>query len=302
MVVLAVIAAVLLLACITLSLILLAYRKYLKKIERQIDFIAENDTNGEISAEMPFRSIKALSAAINRLIAAQKNYRIERNRADKVFKESITGISHDLRTPLTSAAGYVQMISSDNLPEDKRKEYIGIIGDRISSVRKMLDQLFEYARIEGGEMKLEIVTFNMNNILRDKLSLFFDDFCEKGIEPIIEIPDTPFNVDGDINAMGRVVQNIISNALRYGEGYFSVKSEADGEYCRVTFSNRTELITAEDVDKIFDRFYTSDKSRSKKSTGLGLSIAKRFVNLMGGKISSQYEGDIFSIVVEMRMK
>ena len=146
-------------------------------------------------------------------------------------------------------------------------------------VRKLLDQLFEFARIEADELVLAEEAVNLGNVLRDTLALFYNDFCSQDSEPEIQIPDDPFVVTGDTDAFKRIFSNILSNALTHGEGHFSIKAVLTDGAVNITFENRTHSITPDDLPCIFDRFYTTDVSRSRKTTGLGLSIAKRLATL-----------------------
>lgn len=285
-------------AVVILLIILVSVIVEIKNITKQISFIADNETNLEITLNMHMPSLVKLAKRINKLMVAHKAYRSEAIRTNRSFRESITSISHDLRTPLTAASGYIQMLERDGITPEKRHEYVSVITQRIVSVQKMLEQLFEFARIEADEMKYETEIFNINNVMRDTISELYDRFAVKGITPEIEIPEQPYMIKASKDMFARVLFNIINNAIIHGERSFCIKSKQVGRRYVMTFENHTDTVTAADIDHIFDRFYTTDKSRTKKSTGLGLSIAHRLVTNMGGRISASIEEDLFRITVE----
>lgn len=280
-----------------LGIALFAVRSEIRSLSEQIEFISENDTNMEVTTGSKSKSVRRLSLQINTLLKHYKSAGSEIMRQNKNFRENITSISHDLRTPLTAASGYIQMLCGD-ISDEKRREYVGVISQKISAVQKMLEQLFEFSRIEADELTFECERMNVNNLLRDVIILFFDRFQQKGIEPDISIPETPCYINGNADMLERTVSNIVSNALIHGGDDFSLKSEETNGVCRITFKNRTDTVSEQDISQVFERFYTTDKSRNKKTTGLGLSIAKKFVTKMGGKISASLDNGFFCITIE----
>lgn len=282
-------------------LYLLTYKKELKDLKKQIEFINENDTNMELTCQLQSKEIIELISSIDNLLKVHKSYKQKAKKNSSVFKETITSISHDLRTPLTSAIGYVELLNKKDVTYEKKQEYIEVIQSRITAVKKLLDQLFEYSRIEANELTVECEKINLNNILRDTISMFYNDFIKKHIEPSIEITDKAFMIYGDYDALKRVFGNIINNAIIHGDGSFSVRSfEKDNNYY-IEFTNHINSITEEDISQIFERFYTTDKSRNRKTTGLGLSIAKKLISQMGGDIRAWYKEDIFGIIINFQI-
>lgn len=276
---------------------LLTYKKELKDLKKQIEFISKNDTNMELTSQLQSEEIIELIHSVNSLLKVHKSYKQNVERNNSVFKETITNISHDLRTPLTSAIGYIQLLNKEDINNEKKQEYVEIIMSRINEVKKLLDQLFEYSRIEANELKFQWEKINLNNILRDTICIFYNDFTLKNIEPDIEITDKAFMIYGDYDALKRVFENIINNAIVHGNGSFSVRAfERDNKY-NIEFTNHTNNITEDEVSKIFERFYTTDKSRNRKTTGLGLSIAKKLVYKMNGDIKAWYVKEVLGIII-----
>lgn len=213
-----------------------------------------------------------------------------------VFRDTITSLSHDLRTPLATANGYVQLLMEQELSPEQ-KEYVEIAQERISAVKVLLDQLFEFARIEANELKLTQQRTDINSCLRDVLAMYYNDFEQKNSTPDVHIPDTPFIVWADKEAICRVFSNIIYNALIHGDSEYKITSARIEKTYQVIVSNRSETICEEDIPYLFERFYTTDQSRSKKTTGLGLAIAKKLTAKMGGRISAKLNEKNFEIQI-----
>lgn len=282
---------------IILLVILFLWNKQLLELTDQIKFIQSNQTNLQITIKVPIISFNKLINSINQLLISQRKIELELLKTNKNFKQIITGIAHDLRTPLTSASGYIQMLTKKDIEEQKRNQYLLTIQNRILSVQKLQNQLFELARIEANELELLKQKVNINNILRDTLSMFYDDFCKKNTEPIVKIPDETFVIMADKDALKRIFENIIYNSLIHGKNNYKILSIENENTYKIIFENTSNTIEQEDINYIFNRFYTTDKSRTRKTTGLGLSIAKHLVLKMNGEIKALYQNNIFQIVI-----
>lgn len=294
------VVGILILIIVILSFRLYLHRRQLTSIRKQVEFIRENETNMELSITIRHRGWNSLTISLNKFLKDIKRRKyVTRNQEDS-FKQSITSISHDLRTPLTSASGYIQMLYKDELDEQKQKEYVQIIQNRINTVNVMLNQLFEYTRLEAGVYQLDYEKLDLNGIVCDTITMFYDELKQRRIEPNIQIEEGPVWVFGDSYAWIRVIENIISNAIKYGENMIGIMLQKEGNEIYLRISNSTSAIEPKDVDYIFERFYTTDLSKMKKSTGLGLAIAKEFVIKMGGTIEAELNDDIFAINIRMK--
>lgn len=296
-----IIAIVSLLLAGIMSAFLLYYHLQIRNLARKAKMISETETNLEMTAVSTDKSINELCLSINKIIEKEKDARNKEYLLNQLFRESITNISHDIRTPITSARGYVQLLGKDELPSEKRSAYLPIVEGRILSVHNLLSQLFEYSRIESGDYLIETARINLCSVARKTMSLFYNDFEEKGIKPEIEIPDQPYYIAGDAEALNRIFQNVVSNALLHGEKRFSMSVKKTGQTCRVVITNLTDTMQKEEAEHIFDRLFTADHSGARKTTGLGLSIAKRLVEMMDGQIGSSYHAGVFQIAIEFPM-
>lgn len=275
------------------------YRRQISHVISELSSIEKEDTNYRLTSTCPIGKTEEMITSMNRVIEKHRTQENALKRENKIYKESITGISHDIRTPLTSAKGYIQMLQKEEVSEEKKREYTDVVKRRLDDVSGMLSQLFEYARIEAGELTMEPEVFLAGNVFAETLSMFYEDFIKAGFEPEVEICTNPCYVNVDKKAFVRIVENLIKNALVHGTGGYELSLNEMEKQVVIRTSNRTDSIEAGDMEYIFDRFYTTDQSRSRKTTGLGLSIVKRFAEQMGGKVEAFLEGNVFAVEVRI---
>lgn len=275
----------------------LYYRMNIKHITKQLKEIMNiKDTNELLTVVVKQRDIAQLVNQLNNLIGDIRRSRIKIKRLNRNFRQSITNISHDLRTPLTTASGYVQMLKASDLDKEQQ-EYLAIVLERQNMVKILLEQLFEYVRIESGEIIYKHIPIDAKKIFMDILVMYYDDFYKKGQEPSVHLPEKPCMVKGDEQGIKRVFSNILFNAIIHGKGEYCFEIQEVGSSYVFTFSNLSEPMTKDDLDYIFERSYTKDKSRNKKTTGLGLTIAKEITKRLNGTIYAFYNNGKFSISI-----
>lgn len=288
------------LVCIGILLVrLCCYQMQIKHLIQELQNAQLEDTNLLITSAVNIGRTPQLICELNRTL--EKNRRIKERliRENRSYRESITSISHDIRTPLTSAKGYMQLIRTDSVQvtKQKRLEYAKIVEQRLDTLSSLLDQLFLYTRIEAGELPLTIETINAGNLFAETLSMFYNDFWEKGCQPNVQLPSVPCRIEADRQAFIRIVENLIKNALVHGTDTYQMSLLQEGTHAVVRVANRTDSIDASDIAYIFDRFYTTDQSRSRKTTGLGLAIVKELASQMHADAAASLNGDLFSIEI-----
>lgn len=282
-----------------LSARLWCYRKQMQHMLEQLSLLEKEDTNLQLHSYCHIGKTEDVIEATNRVLMRYRETAGELKKVNRAYKESITSISHDIRTPLTSAKGYIQMLQNGDLSEEKKLEYTKIVEHRLDDVTGMLNQLFEYARIEAGEMELEPEVLNAGNLFAETISMFYEDFLKKGCEPEVEITQIPCYIFADRHAFIRIIENLIKNALVHGIGNYRLVLVQEANQVVLRVSNQTDSIEKQDIDRIFDRFYTTDQSRSRKTTGLGLAIVKQFAEQMGGVAEASLQENCF--MVEIRV-
>ena len=289
----------LLLWSVTQSVRLACYRKQTKHLLEQLNMACKEETNLLFTSAVSIGRTEEVISLWNQILSQYRQSKERLMRENRSYRESITSISHDIRTPLTSAKGYMQMLRMEQLPEQKRLEYVRIVEQRLDDLAKMLDQLFLYTRIEAGELPLIMEKVNASNLFAETLSMFYQDFLEKGCEPEVQITKQPCRMMADRQALVRIMENLIKNALIHGTGDYQMACYPENTDAVILVANRTDSIQAGDLESIFDRFYTTDLSRSRRTTGLGLAIVKELTHQMGGTASARLADGIFPVEIRL---
>lgn len=278
-----------------LGVYLLLLKRELRSIVRQLQFIREHDTNQKLSLRLQVKEITELAKNLNHLISQYKLEKAALAKAQQKFKEEITNLSHDLRTPVTSISGYVQMLEAEKVSPAKKAEYFGVVRGRIETLIRMLDEFFEFARIESDEYPLQLEKINASQVLVEVLALFYEDFVAKGEEPSLQIPSRPMIIQADRDALARIFQNLIKNYLNHGTGSLRIAVEEEEGGVSLRFQNQAPDLGEGEVERLFERFYTADRSRTKKTTGLGMAIVKNLANKMKGRVEAHLQDGVLTI-------
>lgn len=287
---------------VTLSLIIvlsfyLLHRREVTRLSQKLQTLLHSFTHAELTLDFSSSDITDLVNALNELLRVYHKQVYSLQKKDEAIKETITNLAHDLRTPVTAIQGYTQMLLQSPELSEEDLDAAAVINERLNVLNQLLNQLFEFARIEADEMEFSYTTFDLNAVLRSVAVSFFKSFEERKIIPALSIAEISFPFYGDEKAVTRIFENIISNALSHGKSDYHFSSYDDNENYHFSFQNFTDSINESDIDKIFNRFYTTDLSRSRKTTGLGLTIAKNLTVKMGGSISASLNNNVFEIVV-----
>lgn len=272
---------VLLLVIAVLTVKVYTLRKAAREIAEAFSARLREDTNTLIDISSRDKRMRELAEAVNRELKLLRRQRQQFVNGDRELKEAVANVSHDLRTPLTAIYGYLELLEREELPPETAR-YVAQIRSRAEALRELMEELFRYSVVASTpEVSSEPV--NLCRVLEDSLLSFYGSFSQRGIEPEVAIPEEGVWRNLDPSSLTRIFGNIISNAIKYSDGDFAVTLTPDGT---VTFANTAAALTSVDVGKLFDRFFTVDSAR--KSTGLGLSIAKLLTERMHGSIGAEY--------------
>lgn len=280
---------------IALLFYLISVLSSIHELIRQVSYIDDNNkTNMTINIGTATRSVKKLTDGINRLLVTMRTREIDTFRKDDEIKETITSMSHDIRTPLTSLKGYFDLMCESDSEEDKDR-YKKIITERIDSLSDMLEEMFLFTKINNAGYKLDMEKTGISEVFVSTLLSYYEDFENRGMTPDIEVDEDLFAL-ADEAALKRVFQNLIKNSLTHGTNTFVAKlKKIDDKKVKISIAN--DIVDGEhaDVTKVFDRFYKGDKSRHVNSSGIGLSVTKKLVLLMGGSIEAVIVDNKFCI-------
>ena len=278
------------LAVLVLLVRLFLLRRSLDEIARQLGERLTQDTNSPVFLSTRDAHARRLAAELNVHLKELRRQRQRFQQGDTELKNAITNISHDLRTPLTAIRGYLDLLAREDLPENIRR-YLGLIENRAEAMTQLTEELFRYSLANcRQELKLEAV--DLRRCLEESLVSFYAAMGQRGIVPRISLPEEPVIRTLDSSAAGRVFGNIISNALKYSDGDFSVSLDRDGT---VVFSNSAQNLDPVTTARLFHRFYTVETGQD--STGLGLSIARLLTERMGGTIRADCREERLYITV-----
>lgn len=290
--------------------------EYIRKLRRSIQQVTSGNYGVQCEVEYD-DELGSLAANINvlskTLLAKEKETEklkekeraaldIERN-AERQKNELITNVAHDLRTPLTTIVGYLELIKDDTaLSKEDVHKYSGIAYEKSIRLQEMMDDLFEFTKLDNADIKLNKSMINLSGLIMQMTDEFYPSFKDCNITPIVDLPEENIYVQGDGQLLARVFDNLISNALKYGYHNTDLKIEVSGDekYAIVKVINHGDTIASEDIPLLFNKFYRTDSSRNSKTggTGLGLAITKNIVDLHHGDISVTSDDQITTFIVK----
>ncbi len=287
-----ILAAVLILLCLVLGLRLYALDRDIRTCARQL-----RSGRTRVSMAAPNAAAEELLTAINALLALREREEGDYRRQEQAIRQQIANISHDLRTPLTSILGYLQLLEGEGLSPEERREYLSIVQGRAKALQSMIVSFYDLSRLEGGEYPLARERVDLYHVLSELVAEFYNDFERSGFDMTVELREGLPAVTADPAGVLRVFTNLIRNALEHGRERMSILLYQEGGEVVSVFANDAPGLTPEDVTHVFDRFFTADKMRTGQSTGLGLAIVKALVERMGHTVTAELEGDLFRVVV-----
>lgn len=271
------------------------YKNMVKSISSQLEDFNSRKTDKKIDMALLDKDFENLGSQINGLMESYIQENGRRIRSENELKQAIANMSHDLRTPLTSVLGYLQLLEAEDVSDEEKKDYLSIARNRTERLEILLKGFFDLSVIESPDYRLKADRVDVRRIVAATLMSFYDPLNERQVEPKITVPENSVYIMADESAVTRVVENLIANAVAYMHSDLSVTLEEKSSKVILVISNDTRNLRPEDVTYLFDRFYTADQNRSNKSTGLGLSIVKSLMLKMNGEITAVLEGDVLHI-------
>ncbi|HBJ2621251.1 TPA: HAMP domain-containing histidine kinase [Clostridium botulinum] len=279
--------------------------KYIKFLTKEVKVIKDEGfgktikVKGKDELSELCQSINDMSLELRKKIDNEKI--IEKNK-----NELITSVSHDLRTPLTSIIGYVDLLKKNEF-NDKEKfdNYIEVIDERTKSLNRLINELFEYTKLTSHDIKLNYSRLEIVSLIEQMVGEYTPIFNKENLEVVKDITDKDIFINADIEKIVRVLENLLTNAIKYSvkNSKVLIKLFEENDYVVVSVSNKAKDITENDLKNIFERFYKVDKSRKEQdSTGLGLSIVKRIVELHNGEIDVNLNEDIIEFKISLPLE
>lgn len=288
---------ILIVLVVLLSSYILFLEKEIININRKLVKRLEENTRHPINIILLNKRLNNLVCSINKALKVEENLRLKVIKDENEFKEMITNLSHDLRTPLTAIKGYQQSVKKGLLNKEEI-EKLDIAIKHTEELGRLVNNFFQYAYYSSYQGKVALERINLNNIVTECLVNSIHVFEDKNIAIEFEKSSTIF-VKANEEFLRRIIQNLIDNCLKHSIGNLKVQLLAL-DYAVVSFRNPVKDSCNIDVSKIFKRFYTGDKARNT-STGLGLSIVEILTEEMGGKVEANLVENMLEIKVKLKM-
>lgn len=314
------ICIILCLWAVLMTALYIGQRRHIRSLNKDIKEVCETGGRHRVLLKAPDKELEALLKTLNNYIEQCQEKQAEFRRKDADFKHQISNISHDLRTPLTSILGYVQLIKREYETKQETcprasdmkqeaciresqaqiKEYLEIIERKAEMLKNLISQFYDLSRLEGSEYKLQIEAVDLSVLMSQIMADEYDELEKKNFRVDVSIESGRLLALADAKAMSRVYANLIQNVLKHGKDFLSVHMYTAGNEMITEIANPAEPMNADELSHLFDRFFTTDRMRSSQNTGLGLAIAQQFVLQMDGKISAAYEDGMLKIKISMR--
>ncbi|MEC4174858.1 HAMP domain-containing sensor histidine kinase [Adlercreutzia sp. R21] len=272
--------------------VLLLYGRELRRMAAWLRMRDER-SNGRLTTEMPGPGFAAMARAVNEALDAADVERQQAAAEHRQFQRDLASLSHDIRTPLMGASGYVAL-ATDEPDAVRRAHYLEAARTRLADMEGLLNALFAYARANDPDAELDLRPVVVLPALAGVLAGQFPAFEERGWEPAVRFADEAFTVEADAEALVRMFENLVSNALRYGTSAPAIVQEGR----TVVFSNTVTDPEALDASRLFQRFYRADVARARGGAGLGLAVVSSLATAQGIEVAASLEGDVLAITLE----
>lgn len=295
-----------------LLLLVIVYRFYrvkkqinqnLSYISKKLNRIISNESAERLLLFTDEKQIRELLIEINYLLDYHQEYTAEVARVRTSMNRMLTNVSHDLKTPLTVILGYIETIQHNKeITPEERASLLSTVHEKVIEVANLMNKFFDLAKLESDDWQLEMSKIHINEVCRKTIIGYYDTLTSKGFDVLIDIPKESIFLYADADAITRVLENLLSNAIRYGKDgkVVGLTLRQDSEYVFIEILDRGKGIKEPETNQLFERLYTLDDSRSSSAegSGLGLTIAKRLTERMNGHIefsSVPFKQTVFTI-------
>ena len=261
----------------------------LRQISQKLSEILEHDTDEKVMMFTDNKALQELCAQINRLLLDRQKIKADYRKKEISYKKMLSNISHDIKTPLTVILGYLEMMRlADGENEELRK-----VEAKANQVMELINQFFTLAKLEAGDMDIAVGKINISKLCRESMLGYYDILQGRDFTVELSIPEKDIFAQGEVRAVDRILNNLISNAVRYGSDgkYIGLALREDERYVYIDITDKGKGIEKAFARNVFDRLYTLEDSRNREiqGNGLGLTIAKNLAMQLGGDILLESE-------------
>lgn len=279
--------------------------RYLGRISDAVQSISQGNLNTEVDVTGD-DEFSAMAANLNKMSSDIRKLMDKEREAERTKNELITNVAHDLRTPLTSIIGYLELLAGNTqIPQEMQHKYIEIAYSKSRRLEKLIEDLFGFTKLNYGKIAMHIGQIDIVKLLEQLLEEAYPNFEEKNLSYDLQSNVSAKIISADGNLLARLFDNLIGNAIKYGADGKRVLVKIHGEEDTVTVSvtNFGRVIPADELPLLFNKFYRVEQSRSATTggTGLGLAIAKEIVDMHGGtiRVASDLNGTVFTVKLQV---
>jgi len=279
--------------------------RYMGRISDAVESISQGNLGTEVDVTGD-DEFSAMAANLNKMASDIRTLMDKEREAERTKNELITNVAHDLRTPLTSIIGYLELLAGNTkVPAEMEHKYIEIAYSKARRLEKLIEDLFGFTKLNYGKIAMHVGQLDIVKLLSQLLEEAYPNFVEKNLSYDLQsnVPAKTISADG--NLLARLFDNLIGNAIKYGADgkRVLVKIHAEDDTVTVSVTNYGYVIPADELPLLFNKFYRVEQSRSTTTggTGLGLAIAKEIVDMHGGTISvsSDLNGTVFTVKLQV---
>ena len=282
---------------------LLQYNKKIQKINEALRNIYEGNPNVKLNEEELEGTLKIMAKYINDIAGGFTNAIEQSLKSERLKTELITNVSHDIKTPLTSIINYVDLLKKQEINNAQIEQYIAVLDKKSQRLKKLIEDLVEASKVSSGNVKLNIETINLKELLNQTIGEFEDKLEKKNLKIEMDLPNENVLIKADNRYLYRVIENVFSNVSKYAlEGSrVYINLHKDGNDVNLEIKNISKDKLNISAEELMQRFVRGDKSRYTEGSGLGLSIAESLTELQGGKFKIDIDGDLFKVELKWKL-
>lgn len=288
--------------CIVLLVIIVFYQQFtfragtqtkLKEISGKLKEITDTDSDERILVFTENKELMELAAQINCLLEKHLKVKADYRRSQIASKKMLSNISHDIKTPMTVILGYLEIMQ---MKRTNIEEMLAKTEQKAKSVMELIQQFFTLAKLESGDMDLALTKVDAGEICRESILDFYEILTNHNFQVDVNIPENPVYIQGNKDALQRILLNLISNGIRYGAdgAYLGIRLRTDDQAAYIDVTDHGKGIDKIFAESVFDRLFTMEDSRNRniQGNGLGLTIAKNLALQLGGEITLESIPDV----------
>ncbi|WP_282799111.1 sensor histidine kinase [Lactococcus lactis] len=288
-----IIISILVLIVITLCIKLFILDRTLKYLAKDINSKKISQSNLLTTTSTNNKSVRKLITEVNSMFDLLSESHNSEIKERENFQLALHNITHDIRTPLTISLGYIQQLIHE---PNQKNEALKKVERNLKLVSKRLEVLLEFqSLLEKQDLELE--TINLTSLLTNTLLKYYDQLNHNSFEVDLNLPTDPIFINGNSDAIERIIQNILGNVLKHGRETLSVKLQKNNNRIRLIVKNKSQN-PIKQIERLIDRFYSENLSQIETSSGLGLYIVKELIESMDGDLSISYTEPYFTLVLE----